>query len=109
MRGLKLWLWTVGIFYLVEGAGGLVLRLMNPESAAALWAPTAPVGSLNAVAVQAILLAGLFTSLSWLVLGLLMLYFAHRPARATVLVIVIVALELLAWAPIDIVSFAAGW
>ena len=38
-----------------------------------------------------------------------MLYFARQAARAGVLVIVIVALELLAWAPIDMMSLGAGW
>jgi len=101
--------WVVGILYLVEGGGTTLLRVVDPESAAAMWTPTATPGTLDPVAVEAVLVPGLFASLSWLVLGVLLVYFARVPARATVLVIVVVALELFAWMPLDIVALTDGW
>lgn len=109
MKALKWWLWIVGIFYLLEGGGTALLRLVDPESAAAIWTPTGEPGALDPAAVQAVLVPGLFASLSWLVLGVLMLYFTRVPTRAGVLVIVIVALELFAWMPLDIAALSNGW
>jgi hypothetical protein len=109
VKGLKWWLWIVGAFYLIEGGGTALLRLADPESAAAIWTATGQPGVLDPIAVQAVLVPGLFASLSWLVLGVLMVYFARAPERAGVLVIVVVALELFAWMPLDIVGLANGW
>ena len=110
MRGLKWWLWIVGIFYVLEGGGTGLVRLADPEAAAAMWTATGEPGLLDPVAVQAVLVPSLFASLSWLVLGVLMLYFAVRaPARAGVLVIVVIALEIFAWLPLDLVALTNGW
>ena len=109
MKALKWWFWIVGIFYVLEGGGVTLLRLADPAAAAAIWTATGTPGLLDAFAVQTVLIPSLFVSLSWLVLGVLLLYYARVPARAGVLVIVIVALELFAWAPLDIVALTNGW
>lgn len=109
MKAMKWWLWIVGLFYLVEGGGLSLLSLVDPERAAAIWAPTAPPGSLDPLAVQALAFPSLFVNQSWLVLGILMLYFVRVPARAGVLMIVVIALELFAWAPLDLMALASGW
>ena len=109
MKGLKWWLCVVGLFYLVEGGGTTLLRLADPEAAAAIWTPTGEPGALDPFAVEAVLVGSLFASLSWLVLGVLLLYFTRKPARAGALVIVVVALEIFAWMPVDIVALSYGW
>jgi hypothetical protein len=48
-------------------------------------------------------------TLSWVVLGVLMLYFTRAPARSGVLVVVVVALELFAWMPLDTITLTYGW
>jgi hypothetical protein len=109
-RALKWWLWVVGIFYVLEGGGLTLLRIADPEQAAAMWTATQELGVLDPIAVQAILIPSLFVTLSWVVLGVLMLYFALRaPARAGVLIIVVVALELFAWMPLDAITLSYGW
>ena len=109
MKGLKWWLWVVGILYVFEG-GALTLRwVFDPEGMAAMWTATQETGVLDPIAVQAILIPTLFVTLSWAVLGALMLYFTRAPARAGVLVIVVAALELFAWMPLDIVTLSSGW
>jgi hypothetical protein len=109
MKGLKWWLWVVGIFYVLEGGGLTLLRIADPEQAAAMWTATQEIGVLDPIAVQAILIPSLFVTLSWLVLGALLLYFTRAPARAGVLVVVVVALELFAWMPLDTVTLSYGW
>ena len=110
MKGLKWWLWVVGVFYVLFG-GALTLRwFADPEGMAAMWTATQETGTLDSIAVQAVLIPTLFVTLSWVVLGVLLLYFATRaPARAGVLVVVVVALELFAWAPLDTVTLTFGW
>jgi hypothetical protein len=109
MKGLKWWLWVIGIFYVLEGGGLTLLRIADPEQAAAMWTATQEVGVLDPIAVQAILIPSLFVTLSWLVLGILLLYFTRAPARAGVLVVAVVALELFAWMPLDTVTLSYGW
>jgi hypothetical protein len=109
MKGLKWWLWVVGILYVLEG-GGLTLRwFADPEGMAAMWTATQETGVLDSIAVQAVLIPTLFVTLSWVVLGVLMLYFTRAPARAGVLVLVVIALELFAWMPLDTVTLSYGW
>jgi hypothetical protein len=110
MRGLKWWLWVVGILYVLEG-GALTLRwFADPEGMAAMWTATQETGVLDPIAVQAVLVPTLFVTLSWVVLGVLMLYFAVRaPARAGVLVVVVAALEVFAWMPLDTITLSYGW
>ena len=109
MKAVKRWLWIVGLFYLMEGGGLSLLALVDPARAASIWAPTAPPGALDAIAVEALSFPGLFVNQSWLVLGVLMFYYFRRPERAGVLLVVVIALELFAWVPLDIMALASGW
>jgi hypothetical protein len=109
MKGLKWWLWVIGIFYVLEGGGLTLLRIADPEQAAAVWTATQVPGVLDPVAVQTVLIPSLFVTLSWLVLGALLLYFTRAPAQAGGVVIVVVALELFAWVPLDAVTLSYGW
>jgi hypothetical protein len=109
MKGLKWWLWIVGTLYLLEGGLLTLRRFLDPEGMAAMWTATQESGVLDPLAVQAILVPTLFVTLSWVVLGLLMLYFTRAPARAGVLVLVVIALELFAWMPLDTVTLSYGW
>jgi hypothetical protein len=109
MRGLKWWLWIVGIFYVLEGGGLTLLRLFDPEGAAAIWTASGEAGQLDALALEAVLVPSLFVTLSWLVLGVLMLGFARTPERGRSLVAAVVALELFAWIPLDAVALSYGW
>jgi hypothetical protein len=109
MKGLKWWLWIVGIFYALEGGGLTLRRIFDPEGTAAMWTATGEPGVLDPIAVQAVLIPSLFVTLSWLVLGVLLLYFTRAPARAGMLVVVVAALELFAWIPLDAVTLSYGW
>jgi hypothetical protein len=109
MKGLKWWLWIVGILYLLEGGLLTLRRFLDPEGMAAMWTATQESGVLDPLAVEAILVPTLFVTLSWAVLGILMLYFTREPARAGGLVIVVAALELFAWMPLDVVAWSSGW
>jgi hypothetical protein len=109
MKGLKWWLWIVGVFYVLFG-GALTLRwFADPEGMAAMWTATQETGVLDPIAVQAVLIPTLFVTLSWVVLGVLMLYFTRALARSGGLVVVVVALELFAWMPLDTVTLGYGW
>ena len=109
MRGLKWWLWIVGILYVLEGGGLTLLRAFDPDAAAAIWTASGEAGQLDTLAMQAVLVPSLFVTLSWLVLGLLMLWFARTPASARSLVAAVVALELFAWIPLDSLALSYGW
>ena len=109
MRVLKWWLWIVGVLYVLEGGGLTLLRVFDPEAAAAIWTASGETGQLDALALQAVLVPSLFVTLSWLVLGVLMLRFARSPERARSLVAAVVALELFAWIPLDAVALTYGW
>jgi hypothetical protein len=109
MRGLKWWLWIVGILYVLEGGGLTLLRVVDPEGAAAIWTASGEPGQLDTLALQAVLVPSLFVTLSWFVLGVLMLWFARAPERGRSLVTAVVALELFAWIPLDSVALTYGW
>jgi hypothetical protein len=109
MKALKWWLWIVGLFYVLEGGGLSLFWLADPAGAAAIWAPTEPPGTLDAVAIEALSFPALFVNQAWLVLGVMMLYFTRTPARAGMLMTIVIALELLAWAPLDLMALASGW
>jgi hypothetical protein len=109
MKGLKWWLWIVGILYVLEGGLLTSRTFLDPEGMAAMWTATQETGLLDPLAVQAILVPTLFVTLSWVVLGILMLYFTRMPARAGGLVMVVAALELFAWMPLDVVAWSSGW
>ncbi len=110
MRGLKWWLWIVGVFYVLEGGGLTLLRVVDPDQAAAIWTASQEVGQLGSlIATQAVLVPSLFVTLSWLVLGMLMLWFTRSPGSARSLVTAVVALELFAWIPLDSLALSYGW
>jgi hypothetical protein len=108
MKALKWWLRIVGSLYLLEGIGLTLMAFLATDDFAAMWA-TAPVGSLDAVAVRGTLIAGLPGVLTWVLLGALMWLFSRAPAKARVLVITVVAWELLVWVPADVVGFFNGF
>jgi hypothetical protein len=108
MQSLKWWLRIVGALYLVEGVGVTLMAAFAPDQFAAMWA-SAPVGSLDEVAVRGTLVAGLPGVLTWVLLGGMMWIFSRAPARARVLVITVVAWELLVWLPADLVGFLNGF
>jgi hypothetical protein len=109
MRGLKWWLWIVGILYVLEGGLLTLRRVFDPEGLAAMWTASGETGQLDALATQAVLVPSLFVTLSWLVLGVLMLSFTRTPDRGRSLVAAVVALELFAWIPLDAVALSYGW
>jgi len=108
MKSLKWWLRIVGALYLLEGGGLSLMALFAADEFAAMWA-SAPVGSLDEVAVRGTLIAGLPGVLTWVLLGSMMLIFSRVPARARVLVITVVAWELLVWLPSDLVGVFNGF
>ena len=108
MKSLKWWLRIVGALYLLEGGGLSLMALFATDEFAAMWA-SAPVGSLDEVAVRGTLIAGLPGVLTWVLLGSMMLIFSRVPARARVLVVTVVAWELLVWLPSDLVGVFNGF
>ncbi|HZF28285.1 MAG TPA: hypothetical protein VE907_04150 [Gammaproteobacteria bacterium] len=103
MTAAKWWLRIVGSLYLLEGVGLTLMALLAPDQFAATWA-VAPVGSIDALGVRAALIGGLPGVMTWVLLGAMMWIYSRTPARARVLVIVVVAWELLVWIPTDVVS-----
>jgi hypothetical protein len=103
MTAAKWWLRIVGSLYLLEGGGLALMALLAPDQFAATWA-VAPVGSIDALGVRAALIGGLPGVLTWVLLGAMLWIYSRAPARARVLVIVVVAWELLVWIPTDVVS-----
>jgi len=108
MKPLKWWLRIVGCLYVLEGAWLTLTALFSADSFAEIWA-SAPVGSLDEVAVRGIKMAGLPGVLTWVLLGVMMLIFSRVPARARVLVITVAAWELLVWLPADLVGLYSGF
>jgi hypothetical protein len=108
MKSVKWWLRIIGVLYLVEGVGLSLAALFDPDAFAELWA-SAPAGTLDEVAVRGIGIAGLPGVLTWVLLGAMMLIFSRFPARASVLVITVVAWELLVWLPVDLVALFNGF
>jgi len=108
MAGLKWWLRIVGALYLLEGLGLTAAALFDRAQFAAIWASTEP-GVLDAVAVRGTLMAGLPGVLTWVLLGAMLWIYSRAPAKARVLVIVVVAWELLVWAPLDMAGMFNGF
>ncbi len=109
MKGITWWLWVVGLFYVLEGGGLTLLSVADRASAVAVWAPTLPPGSLDEVAIEALSFPSLFVNQAWLILGVMMLYFTRTPARAGMLILIVCALELFAWVPLDVMALNSGW
>ncbi len=109
MKALKWWLRIVGSLYLIEGIGVTAQALFVPAEFAALWA-SVPADTLDAVAVRGMLVAGMPGVLTWVLLGAMMWIFSGAAdARARMLVIVVVAWELLVWAPLDLIGLLNGF
>jgi hypothetical protein len=108
MGGLKWWLRIVGALYLLEGLGLTAAAVFDRAQFAAIWASTEP-GVLDAVAVRGTLMAGLPGVLTWVLLGAMLWIYSRTPAKARVLVIVVVAWELLVWAPLDLAGMFNGF
>ena len=93
----------MGSLYLLEGIGITAQAFFVPAEFAAIWA-SVPAETLDAIAVRGMLVAGLPGVLTWVLLGAMMWIFSGAPAKARMLVVVVVAWELLVWAPIDLVG-----
>jgi hypothetical protein len=84
------------------------MALSDPNEFAALWSST-EAGTLDALAVRGIRIAGLPGVLTWVLLGAMMLIYSRFPARARLLVITVAAWELLVWLPVDLVAMFNGF
>jgi hypothetical protein len=85
MKPLTWWLRIVGALYLVEGIGLSLAALLDPDAFAAIWA-SAPAGTLDAVAVRGIRIAGLPGVLTWgLPVDLVALFNGFGASRALTL------------------------
>jgi hypothetical protein len=60
------------------------------------------------VTVKALVHTFLPSSLAFVVLGALLLYYSRQPARAGILVLTVTLLELLTWVPYDVIWFMIG-
>jgi hypothetical protein len=96
------------VVYLLEGLGLTAAALFDRAQFAAIWASTEP-GVLDAVAVRGTLMAGLPGVLTWVLLGAMLWIYSRAPAQARGLVIVVVAWELLVWAPLDMAGMFNGF
>jgi hypothetical protein len=105
---MKWWLRIVGSLYLLEGVGVAAQALFDPAAFAAIWA-SVPAETLDAIAVRGMLVAGLPGVLTWVLLGAMMWIFSSAAAKARLLVVVVVAWELLVWAPTDVIGFFNGF
>jgi hypothetical protein len=108
MTALKWWLRIVGSLYLLEGIGIAAQAFFVPAEFAAIWA-SVPAETLDAIAIRGMLIAGLPGVLTWVLLGALMWIYSRVPEKARVLVIVVVAWELLVWAPVDVIGVFNGF
>jgi hypothetical protein len=108
MRALKWWLRIVGTLYLVEGLGLTAQAYFVPAEFAAAWA-SAPADTLDAIAVRGMLVAGMPGVLTWVLLGAMQWLFAGNSAKGRMLVAIVVAWELLVWAPLDLIGFLNGF
>ena len=108
MKPLQWWLRIVGVLYVFEGGGLALAALFDPNEFAAIWSST-EAGTLDALAVRGIRIAGLPGVLTWALLGAMMLIFSRVPARARMLVVTVAAWELLVWLPVDLVAMFDGF
>jgi hypothetical protein len=108
MKALKWWSRIVGSLYLIEGIGLTAQALLVPAQFAALWA-SVPADTLDAVAVRGMSVAGMPGVLTWVLLGAMLWIFSSAAAQARMLVIVVVAWELLVWAPLDVIGLLNGF
>lgn len=104
MKKLTWWLRIVGVVYVLLGVSNVIYEIIDPQFVAQGMVPVSY--SPDAVTVTALVHTFLPSSLTFLVLGVLMLVYANRGAQARALVLVVALLELLAWVPYDLVWFA---
>jgi len=105
---MKWWLRIVGPLYLLEGLGLTAQAYFVPAEFAANWA-SVPAATLDAIAIRGMLVAGMPGVLTWVLLGAMMWLFSNKPEKGRVLAIVVVAWELLVWAPLDVVGLLNGF
>jgi hypothetical protein len=108
MKPVKWWLRIVGTLYVLEGTGLSAMALFDPQLFAEVWS-SAPAGTLDEVAVRGMRIAGLPGVLTWVLFGGMMLIFSRLPARASVVVMIVAAWELLVWLPVDLVASFNGF
>lgn len=108
MKPLTWWLRIVGALYLLEGIALSLAALLDPGAFAAMWA-SAPAGTLDAIAIRGVKIAGLPGVLTWVLLGVMMWIFSRFPGRAGVLVVVVAAWELAVWLPVDLAALLNGF
>lgn len=105
---MKWWLRIVGSLYLLEGLGLTAQAFFGPAEFAAIWA-SVPAATLDPIAVRGMLVAGMPGVLTWVLLGAMMWLFSGNSAKGRMIAIVVIAWELLVWAPLDIVGLLNGF
>jgi hypothetical protein len=108
MNALKWWSRIVGSLYLIEGVGLTAQAWLVPAEFAANWA-SVPAATLDPIAVRGMVVAGMPGVLTWALLGAMLWIFSSAPAKARMLVMVVVAWELLVWAPLDVIGLFNGF
>jgi len=106
MKKLTWWFRIVGVFYLLLGISNVIYEIIDPQFVAKGMVPASYTP--DAVTVTALVHTFLPSSLSFAVLGVLLLYYSRQPAQARLLVLIVALLELFAWVPYDLVWFAVG-
>ncbi len=106
MNKLKWWFRIVGGFYLLLGISNVIYEIIDPQFVAKGMVPASYTP--DAVTVTALVHTWLPSSLSFLVLGVLLLYYSRQPAQARILLLVVALLELFAWVPYDVMWFVNG-
>ncbi|MEK7327936.1 MAG: hypothetical protein AAB217_22045, partial [Chloroflexota bacterium] len=96
----------VGGFYLLLGVMNVVFDIIDPQLVAAGSLPASYTP--DEVTVKALVHTFLPSSLAFVVLGALLLYYSRQPARAGILVLTIALLELLTWVPYNVIWFMIG-
>ena len=91
MKKIRWWLRIVGCWYLLMVVVFFSGVIVSPEVFPTFWGPSPR-------------LSGFPMTLTYLTLGLLMLYFSRNPARASVLMLAVALIELVAWVSFDIVG-----
>jgi hypothetical protein len=108
MNAAKWWMRIVGALYLMEGIGLTLMAIFVTNEFAEMWATAEP-GSLGEIAVRGTLIAGMPGVLTWVLFGGMLLFYSGVPARARLLIIVVIAWELLVWLPLDLVGLLNGF
>ena len=92
MKKVRWWLIIVGCWYLLMVVTIFSGVIVSPEAFPTFWGPSPR-------------LSGFPMALTYLTLGLLMLYFSRDPARASILVLTVALIELVAWGSFNLIGF----